>query len=97
MCNNCIHAPVCGKCKATGGQVGKCEHFAGEQMPQKPERAIVHNDGLWKKAIFRCPKCAQHLLVIEAIALPDYGFKQLKQGDKPAFCRFCGQALEWEE
>lgn len=31
MCNNCIHAPVCGKCKATGGQVGKCEHFAEER------------------------------------------------------------------
>ena len=28
MCENCIHAPVCGKCRATGGQVGKCEHFA---------------------------------------------------------------------
>lgn len=31
MCNNCIHAPVCGKYKATGGQVGKCEHFAEER------------------------------------------------------------------
>ena len=27
MCNNCIHAPVCGKCKATGGHVGKCEFY----------------------------------------------------------------------
>ena len=31
MCNNCIHAPVCGKYKATGGQVGKCEHFKEER------------------------------------------------------------------
>ena len=31
MCNRCIHAPVCGKCKATGGQVGKCEHFREER------------------------------------------------------------------
>ena len=31
MCNNCIHAPVCGKCKATGGHVGKCEHFWEER------------------------------------------------------------------
>ena len=31
MCNNCIHAAVCGKCKATGGQVGKCEHFKEER------------------------------------------------------------------
>lgn len=31
MCNNCIHAPVCGKCRATGGQVGKCEHFKEER------------------------------------------------------------------
>ena len=23
MCNNCTHEPVCGKCKATGGQVCK--------------------------------------------------------------------------
>ena len=30
-CNSCIHAPVCGKCKATGGQVGKCEHFKEER------------------------------------------------------------------
>ena len=30
-CNNCIHAPVCGKCKATGGHVGKCEHHAQER------------------------------------------------------------------
>ena len=31
MCNNCIHAPVCGKCKVTGGQVGKCEHYKEER------------------------------------------------------------------
>lgn len=31
MCNSCIHAPVCGKRKATGGQVGKCEHFREER------------------------------------------------------------------
>ena len=31
MCNNCTHAPVCGKCKATGGHVGKCEYFAEER------------------------------------------------------------------
>ena len=44
MCNNCIHAPVCGKYKATGGQVGKCEHF-------KEER----NDG--KNSIIHCRNC----------------------------------------
>ena len=31
MCNNCIHKPVCGKCAATGGHVGKCEHFTQER------------------------------------------------------------------
>ena len=31
MCNSCIHAPVCGKYKATGGQVGKREHFKEEK------------------------------------------------------------------
>lgn len=31
MCENCTHAPVCGKYKATGGQVGKCEHFKEER------------------------------------------------------------------
>lgn len=95
MCNNCIHAPVCGKCKATGGQVGKCEYFREEQMPQRPERAIVHDDELWKKAMFRCPRCAQHLLVVEVVARPDHGFERLKQEDKSPFCRFCGQALDW--
>ena len=30
-CNSCIHEPVCGKYKATGGQVGKCEHFREER------------------------------------------------------------------
>ena len=68
-----------------------------KQIPQKPERSVAHDDELWKKAMFRCPKCAQRLLVVEAVARPDYGFEQLKQGDKPAFCRFCGQALEWGE
>lgn len=67
-----------------------------KQIPQKPERSVAHDDELWKKAMFRCPRCARHLLTVEVVARPDHGFEQLKQGDKPAFCRFCGQALNWE-
>ena len=66
-----------------------------KQVPQKPERAIVHDDELWKKAMFRCPRCVQHLLVAEAVARPDHGFERLKQEDKSPFCRFCGPALDW--
>lgn len=66
-----------------------------KQIPQKLERAIIHDDELWKKAMFRCPRCAQHLLVVEVVARPDHGFERLKQEDKPAFCRSCGQALDW--
>ena len=41
MCNSCIHAPVCGKYKATGGQVDKCEHFREER------RGRWIRDGNW--------------------------------------------------
>ena len=50
MCNSCIHAPVCGKYKATGGQVGKCEHFREERK------------GRWVPDLgnlFRCSVCGQ--------------------------------------
>lgn len=47
MCNNCIHAAVCGKCKATGGQVGKCEHHAQERKGQ------WSRDGNWNT----CSEC----------------------------------------
>ena len=66
-----------------------------KQIPQKLERAIIHDDELWKKAMCRCPRCAQHLLVVEVVARPDHGFERLKQEDKPPFCRSCGQALDW--
>ena len=46
MCNNCIHAPVCGKCKATGGQVGKCEHFKEEKWIKELEKRIADLEGI---------------------------------------------------
>lgn len=66
-----------------------------KQVPQKPERTVFRDDELWKKAILRCPRCAQHLLVVEVVARPDHGFERLKQEDKSPFCRSCGQALDW--
>lgn len=27
LCDNCLHKPVCGKFRATGGQVQKCDHL----------------------------------------------------------------------
>ena len=48
MCNSCIHAPVCGKCKATGGQVGKCEHFREER------KGNWNRDGNWNT----CSECS---------------------------------------
>ena len=67
MCNNRIHAPVCGKCKATGGQVGKCEHFAEERrgawIAQTPFSCVCSlcGYGRWGSAyepdMAYCPKC----------------------------------------
>ena len=60
MCNNCIHASVCGKYKATGGQVGKCEHFKEERRG----RWIFKHDPITdpKKYFVRiiCSECNLH-------------------------------------
>ena len=62
MCNNCIHAAVCGKYKATGGQVGECEHFKEERRGRwiddgmcnhKPSR--FRNPDKW--TIYKCSEC----------------------------------------
>ena len=48
MCDNCIHKPVCGKFRATGG-VKKCEHHREDRK------------GRWEKAEYkgflRCSCC----------------------------------------
>ena len=58
MCNRCIHAPVCGKCKATGGQVGKCEHFAEERRGRweewYPGIALIMTG---EEKLYRCSAC----------------------------------------
>ena len=66
MCNTCIHKEVCGKCKATGGQVGKCEHFAEERhgywmRARKPvtanmECSVCHKQYMLSDHNY-CPNC----------------------------------------
>lgn len=40
MCNNCIHQPVCGKFRATGG-VKKCEHFKEERNAERCPKLLT--------------------------------------------------------
>lgn len=47
MCEKCIHKAVCGKYAATGGHVGKCEHFREERRGRWIRR---HNET-------KCSKC----------------------------------------
>ena len=45
MCDKCIHKAVCGKCRATGGNVRECEHFKEERR------------GKWNT----CPNCGANM------------------------------------
>lgn len=60
-----------------------------------PDRTIIHNDEIWKKAVFRCPRCTETLLIVEAIVHPVCGFEKVEHGARSTFCPACGQALKW--
>ena len=76
MCDNCIHKPVCGKFRATGGYVRDCEHYyesenlfaAVCQMSWESERKQVKNG--------YCPMCNKMFSVYSddyMIDCPDCG------------------------
>ena len=69
MCNNCIHTPVCGKCKATGGQVGKCEHFREER------RGRWDQVQRWAtKAKYRCSACGREIMSAVKVNIEKYPY-----------------------
>lgn len=64
MCNKCEHREVCGKCRATGGNVRSCEHFKeqrhGRWIKRGNEKKCSHcgfiyysNNDDWNG----CPNC----------------------------------------
>lgn len=67
------------------------------QIPMAPDRAIINNDDMWKKATFQCPRCTENILIVEAIKHPVCGFEKSEQGARSPFCKSCGQKLKWEE
>lgn len=67
-----------------------------KQIPMAPERTIIHDDEIWKKAAYRCAVCTEELYLVEAIAHPVCGWERATQGSRSPFCHSCGQALKWE-
>lgn len=66
-----------------------------KRIPMAPERIIVANDELWRKARYQCMVCAENLLIIEDIIRPKGGYERTTHGSRPPFCPTCGQALKW--
>lgn len=62
MCNSCIHAPVCGKCRATGGNIHQCEHYSEERRG----RWIETDEGTI------CSECYEHPFEDGYLAIANY-------------------------
>lgn len=83
MCNNCIHKPVCGKFRATGG-VKKCEHFKEERKGRWRwgKSTILEFGALATRSELYCGSCGKSV---------PYGWTNF------SFCPHCGADMRKSE
>ena len=66
LCDNCLHKPVCGKFRATGGQVQKCDYL----LEQKYGRWVCLEAEI---GYFACSECDHRILRAKCNYCPDCG------------------------
>ena len=58
LCDNCLHKPVCGKFRATGGQVQKCDHLLEQKHGRWEEWwPPAHMIMTGEEKLYRCTIC----------------------------------------
>lgn len=79
LCETCLHAAVCAKRAATGGNVQNCQHYAEERHG----RWINEGDGDW-----RCSVCRR------LYTFDDYGDIDPKEDCGCNYCPNCGAKMD---